>query len=346
MKAVTWQDVRDVRLDDVPEPELESPGDVIIRVTCAAICGSDLHVFHGEVPGMLPGTICGHEFTGVIESAGDQVYGFSKGDRVVGPFTISCGLCPPCRRGEYHLCRENIVLGWGMVFGGVAGTQAQYARIPHADINLRRIPDGMDDEKAIFCGDVLTTAYGAVRNADLRPGDTVAVVGCGPVGIMAVQSALAMGASRVWAIDLVEERAALAASAGAEPIVSSRTNPVSRINEATDGEGVDVVIEAVGGTKTLELAFDLVRPGGRIAAVGISAAESFQYPLMSALAKDVSFRIGVANVLRDIDATLKLVETGRIDPLLVVSHRIPLTDAVEGYRLFDEKKANKILIHP
>lgn len=346
MKAVTYQDVKNFQVIEVPDPVVQDPTDVVVRITRAAICGSDLHLYHGTIPGMLPGAIVGHEYTGVVDAIGSQVRGLAIGNRVVGTFHIACGLCPSCRRGNFHQCSNGGVLGYGLAFGNLNGTQAEYVRVPYGDVNLRKIPDGMDDEKALFCGDILTTAYGAVRNAGINPGETVAVIGAGPVGIMVVLSALTLGASRVLSIDLMAERAHMAAEYGAIPIVSSEVNPVRKVLELTGGEGADVVIEAVGGSRTLEMAFQLVRGGGRISAVGVTAEEELKFPLMSALTRDLTFRIGVANIHRDIDATLSLVAAGRIDPTVVVSHRMSLDEASEGYRLFHDRIASKVIVTP
>ncbi len=346
MRAVTLHGAEDIRVESVPHPEIMEPTDVILKVTLAAICGSDLHLYHGAIPGVLPGTVIGHEYVGVVAEVGDHVRRFKKGDRVVGSFHVACGTCPACLRRDFNVCLQGGTFGYGMGFGNLDGTQAEYARIPHADTVLRHLPNGLSDEKALFSGDILTTAYGAVVNSNLQPGETVAVVGCGPVGIMAVQAAFALGAARVLAIDLVPERTALAEQLGAIPIVASQRNPVSQVNQLTGGEGADVVIEAVGGTRTLALAFDLVRGGGRVSAVGISAEETFQFPLNTSLVKDITFRIGVANIPRHMDATLALVAGGRIDPTVVVSHRLPLEEAAHGYHLFAERKATKVLLLP
>ncbi|MFC7440697.1 alcohol dehydrogenase family protein [Laceyella putida] len=344
MKAVTFHGVGDVRVETVQDPAIQEHTDAIVRITTAAICGSDLHLYHGAIPGLLPGAIIGHEYVGVVEEVGPHVRSFKRGDRVVGAFHVACGKCRTCRRSSFNQCRYGGVLGYGVAFGNLDGTQAEYARIPYADHTLRRVPDGLTDEQALFTGDILTTAYGAVVNSGLRPGENVAVIGCGPVGIMAVQSAFALGASRVFAVDLVKERTELAAQLGAIPVPSKEMNAVSKINEWTNGEGADVVIEAVGGPATLKLAFELARGGGRISAVGVTAEDTFAYPLMSSLTKDVTFRIGLANIHRDIDATLALVQGGRIDPTVVVSHRLPLEQAPEGYRLFDQRQANKVIL--
>jgi threonine dehydrogenase-like Zn-dependent dehydrogenase len=344
MKAVTFQDTHHVAVLEIPEPELQASSDAIVRITRCAICGSDLHLYHGDIP-MMPGDTCGHEFTGIVEDAGSSVT-LKRGERVVGAFHTACGACKACRRGEYHLCSGAAVYGFGPIYGALNGTQAEYARVPNADLNLRRIPEGLADEDALFCGDILTTAYGAVKNAQIGIGSVVAIIGCGPVGIMAVQSALALGASRVFAIDLLEERLALAQSLGAIPINAALSDPVGRLMAHTNGEGADAVIEAVGGPRTILMAFELVRPGGHIAAVGITAAQTFDYPLMQSITKDITFRIGLANIHRDIDQTLALVQNGTINPSLVISHRMALADAAEGYRLFDSRLASKVILLP
>ena len=344
MKAVQYKDVESVMVGDVDEPTINTPDDVLVRVTRAAICGSDLHLYRGRIPGMAPGSIMGHEYTGIVAAVGERVRHVQVGDRVVGTFHVACGACQLCRLGQYHQCSHGGVLGYGLAFGDYPGSQAEMVRVPWGDVNLRKIPDGLPDEKAIFTGDILTTAYGAVRNSGLQPGETCAVIGAGPVGMMAVMAAQVMGAARVFSIDRDSRRAGAAESLGAIPVDSSRSNPVRRVMQATGGLGVDVVIEAVGGPPTLALAFQLVRGGGRIAAVGVTAEAQWAFPLMTALTRDITFRIGLANTHRDIDATLNIVAAGRIDPTTVVSHRLPLESAPEGYRLFHEQRADKVLL--
>lgn len=345
MRGVTLLEPGVIRVDSVPEPEILDPRDAIIRVDLSAICGSDLHLYHGTIPGVLPGSVIGHEYVGVVEEVGSEVRSFKKGDRVVGSFHVACGACAACQRHQYHQCHNGGVLGFGFAFGNLPGTQSEYARIPFADVTLRHVPPTVTDEMALFTGDILTTAYGAVANAGLIPGETVAVIGCGPVGLMAVQSALALGAGRVLAIDRLADRVALAEQLGAVPIDGAKVNPISAVNRLTGGDGADVVIEAVGGTATLALSFDLVRGGGRISAVGVTSEETFAYPLMGSLMKDITFRVGLANVPRYIDDTLRLVQEGRVDPSVVISHRLSLDDAAEGYRLFDHREATKVLLH-
>lgn len=346
MKAVTWHGREDVRVEEMPEPEVQEADDVLLRVERTAVCGSDLHIYRDEIPGVVPGTVMGHEFVGTVAEAGSGVRGLEPGDRVVGPFHAACGRCPACRRRQYHQCEDGGVYGYGLAFGDLAGAQAEYLRVPHGDVNLRRVPEGMNPETALFAGDILSTAHGAVRKARLRPGESCAVIGCGPVGQLVVACARLFGAARVFAIDLVERRAEAAGELGAVPVHSGTVNPVARVQELTDGEGADVVVEAVGGAETLELAFDLVRGGGRISAVGITAAETFEYPLMTSLVRDLTFRAGMANVHREMDAVLELLASGRIDPTRLVTHRLPLEAAPEAYRLFADREATKILLEP
>lgn len=346
MRAITFHGPEDVRVEDVPAPDLVEPSDALVGVDLTGICGSDLHVYHGEIPGVLPGTVLGHEFVGTVLEAGSDVRRLDVGERVVGAFHVACGSCRACRRRDFHQCDRGGVYGYGVPFGDLAGAQAQAIRVPWADVNLRRLPEAIPDASALFAGDVLTTAFGAVRKAGLSPGETCAVVGCGPVGLMVVECAFLFGAAEVYAVDLLDARVALAAERGAVPVPSDRVHPVSRVQELTDGEGADVVVEAVGSTETLELAFDLVRGGGRISAVGVTAEETFDYPLMSALVRDVRFRAGLANVHRDLDAVLALLAGGRIDPSVLVSDRLPLSEGPEGYRRFSAREATKVVLEP
>lgn len=346
MRAVVFRGPGEVAVEEVAGPSLQAGTDAVVEVTLSALCGSDLHVYDGAIPGVLPGSVLGHEYVGRVAEAGDEVRRFGAGDRVVGPFHVACGSCRPCRRGEHHQCDDGGILGYGTAFGDLAGAQAERVRIPHADVNLRPVPSGLDDEAALFAGDVLATAFGALRKGRLRPGETVAVIGCGPVGQLVVAAALACGAARVLAVDRIPARAEEAAALGAIPIPTADAGPVGRVQDLTGGEGADLVVEAVGGSETLELAFDLVRGGGRISAVGITAEETFDYPLMSSLVRDLEFRVGIANVHHDIDDVLALLEAGRVDPTAVVSHRLPLGEAAEGYRLFAGREATKVLLRP
>lgn len=346
MRALTFHGPEDVRAETVEDPSLVDAEDSLVRVDLTGICGSDLHVYRGEIPGVLPGTVLGHEFVGTVLETGSEVRRVERGDRVVGTFHVACGRCAACRRQDFHQCDHAGVYGYGVPFGDLAGAQAEGIRVPWADVNLRVLPGSVSDEAALFAGDVLTTAFGAIRKARLAPGESCAVVGCGPVGLMVVECAFLFGASEVYAVDLLSERVELAADRGAVPIPSGRVNPVSRVLELTDGEGADTVVEAVGSTETLSLAFDLVRGGGRISAVGVTAEETFDYPLLSALVRDVQFRAGLANVHRDLDAVLALLEGGRVDPAALVSHRLPLSEGPDGYRTFAAREATKVVLEP
>lgn len=344
MKSVQYLDIETVQVAESPDPEILTVDDVLVRVTMAGICGSDLHLYRGHIPGMVSGSIMGHEFTGQVIAVGDRVRQFSVGDRVVGTFHVACGVCDFCRMGQFHQCRQGSVFGYGAAFGDLPGAQAEIVRVPFGDINLRKIPDSLSDDRALFCGDILTTAFGAVRNAQLQPGETCAIIGAGPVGLMAVMVAGLMGASQVFSIDRDPVRVGKTKTLGAIPVDSSRTNPMRRILQQTHGMGADVVIEAVGGPQTIGLAFQLVRGGGRIVAIGVTSEAEFRFPLMTTLTRDVSFRIGLANIHRDIDQVMRLVASGRLDPTVVVSHRLSLDEAPEGYSLFHQQKATKVLL--
>ncbi len=343
MRAVLYQGKESVAVGEAPEPRLEGPLDAVVRVRLAAICGSDLHLYHGLIP-VLPGSILGHEFTGEVEAVGEGVVGLRPGDRVVGTFHVACGVCRACRRGEYNLCERRGVHGYGPLMGNLPGAQAERIRVPYADVNLRKIPPGVPDEQAIFAGDILSTAFGGLVQGGLKPGERVAVIGAGPVGLMAVESALALGADKVLVLDRVPDRLRKAEELGGIPVDVARENPRRRVAAETDGEGADLVVEAVGGEATVALAFELVRPGGRISALGVTTAQTFPFPLNSALVRDLTFRIGLANVHRHIDQVLALLQGGRLHPERVVSHILPLEAAPEGYQLFDRKEALKVLL--
>lgn len=343
MRAILFQGKGQVAVGEVPKPTLKDPGDVLVRITLAAICGSDLHIYHGAIP-MLPGSSLGHEFVGVVEAVGEGVQSLKPGDRVVGPFHVACGACRACRRGEFNLCEKRGVYGYGPLMGNLPGAQAEWLLVPYGDVNLRKLPEKLSEERAIFAGDILSTAFGGLVQGGLRPGERVAVIGAGPVGLMAVESALALGASKVLVLDRVKDRLEMAEAIGAIPIHVERENPKRRVLEETQDEGADLVVEAVGGEATVALAFELVRPGGRISALGVTTTTTFPFPLNSALVRDLTFRIGLANVHRYIDQVLALLEADRLKPERVISHVLPLEEAPRGYELFDRKEARKVLL--
>lgn len=346
MRAVVYADVGEVAVVDVPDPVLREPDDAIVRVTTAAICGSDLHFFHGKAP-MDRGEGIGHEAVGVVEAVGPSVARFGAGDRVIVSFVIACGVCWFCRHGQTQLCEDFRNLGAGILGGDLGGAQAELLRVPHADTNLLGVPEGMEDERALFTGDVLTTGYYGVRLAEVRAGETVAVVGAGPVGFFAIQAALVQGAAQVLALEPAHERLALAERVGAVPIDVAAHHPQMAVAERTGDRGADVVIEAVGHPAAFETAIDIVRRGGRVSVVGMYTSETMSVPvgIWWARALDVRFA-GVCPVHAWWERALGEVLAGRIDPGPLVSHRLSLEEAALGYELFAGRRATKVLLIP
>jgi threonine dehydrogenase-like Zn-dependent dehydrogenase len=346
VRAVVYRGVGTVAVEDVPDPEVSDPNDAIVRVTTTAICGSDLHFFHGKAP-LDPGETIGHEAIGVVEAVGPGVERFSVGERVVVAFDIACGRCWFCRRGQTQLCEEFRNLGAGIFGGGLGGAQAEILRVPDADVNLLDVPEDLDDEHALFLGDVLTTGVYGASIPDIHDGETVAVVGAGPVGFFCVQAARVAGAGEVLAIDLEPDRLALAEKVGAIAINARERNPQTAIDELTDGRGADVVIEAVGSPAGFERALDVVRRGGRISVVGMFTSESVsaQIGVWWARAIDVRFA-GICPVHAWWELARAEVRSGRIDPLPIISHRFSLEEAPLGYQLFDSRRATKVLLRP
>lgn len=346
MRAVVYEDLDRVAVVDVPEPDIEAPGDAIVRITAAGICGSDLHFVHGKAP-LSPGDSIGHEGVGVVEEVGPDVRRFAPGDRVVIAFDIVCGDCWYCRRGQTALCRDFRMLGGGSFGGDLIGTQAEKVRVPYADVNLLAIPEDMDDERALFVGDILTTGYYGTAIAGIQPDDTVAVVGAGPVGFFCVQGAALHGAGRVLALDMQEDRLALAEKVGAVPINVTETNPQIAVCDLTEGRGADVVIEAVGNQSAYETSLDVVRSGGTVSVVGVFVSEQVEIPLgvYWARALRVIFA-GICPVHAWWERSMEAVRTGAIDPLPIISHVLPLEEAVRGYELFDSRQATKVVLKP
>src|SRR4249920_3720378 len=267
MRAVTFQAPGEVRVEEKPDPEPIAADDAVVRVEASGICGSDLHIFHGRVP-VEPGFTIGHEFVGTVLAAGPDVERVAVGDRVLGCFHVACATCTPCLRGDYHRCDRQRTFGHGSHLGDLQGAQAEQLLVPRANLALRRVPEGMSDDVALFAGDVMGTGFHAVVHAGMRPGDTVAVLGLGPVGLCAVQSALAGGAVRVFAIDSVEERLALAGEFGATPIHLTEGDPKREVRAATGGTGVDLAVDAVGNPEPLALAISLARDAGTVSGIG------------------------------------------------------------------------------
>ncbi|HSK50987.1 MAG TPA: alcohol dehydrogenase catalytic domain-containing protein [Solirubrobacterales bacterium] len=344
MQAVTFQAPGEVRIEEKPDPELTAGDDAIVRVEASGICGSDLHIFHGRVP-VEPGFTIGHEFVGTVLAVGDDVARVKVGDRVLGCFHTACATCSSCLRGDYHRCRSGQTFGHGSKLGDLQGAQAELLLVPRANLTLRRVPEGMASEVALFAGDVMGTGYHAIAHAGMRAGDTVAVLGLGPVGLCAVQAALAGGAVTVFAIDTVAERLAMAASFGATPLHLTEDEPKRAVRSATEGLGVDVVVDAVGDPGPLEMAVSLARDAGTVSGIGAYAGRG-EVPLGLAWLKGLQLRLGLANVIAHVDRVLALMEAGKLDPAPLVTHRMPLEQALAAYELYDQRQALKIVLTP
>jgi threonine dehydrogenase-like Zn-dependent dehydrogenase len=346
VRAVVLEDVGTVRVAEVPAPELIEADDAIVRVTRAAICGSDLHFVHGKSP-FASGDVIGHEAVGVVERIGLAVTRIRVGDRVVAAFDLACGACWFCANGQSALCDDVRMLGGGPFLGSVPGAQAELVRVPTADVNLLRIPDEVDDERALFVGDVLTTGYFAAASAGIAPGGTVAVVGAGPVGFFCMQAARALGAGRVFGIDPDPSRRSLAEAAGAEPVDPAARHPETVLAEATDGRGADVSIDAVGAPAAFQRAVGIVRRGGTIVVVGVYAGETVPVQLGVYWARALTIRFtGLCPVHAWWERAMDEVVAGRMDPTPLISHRLPLEEAVRGYELFERHEATKVVLIP
>ncbi|NLG51743.1 MAG: glutathione-dependent formaldehyde dehydrogenase [Chloroflexi bacterium] len=389
MKAVCWHGRSDVRVEDVPEPILLNPRDAIVQVTLTAICGSDLHLYDGFVPTMVPGDILGHEFVGRVVEVGSEVKRLQPGDRVVVPFAISCGACSFCESEQWSLCDNSNpnaaiaetlygyspagIYGYSHAFGGYAGGQAEYVRVPYADVGPIRVPDELSDEQAITLADIFPTGYMAAEQANIQPGDVVAVWGCGPVGQMAIKSAYLLGAERVIAIDRIKERLQMARDqAGAEVINREGRDVVETLKQMTAGRGPDVCIDAVGMEAhvgsvlavvdrikqaarietgrpvALREAIQACRKGGVVSLAGVYGGFLDTIPFGAAFNKGLSLKMGQTHVQRYLRPLLERIQRGEIDPSFVITHRLPMEDAPYGYRLFREKADGcvKVVLEP
>ena len=391
MKALVWHGKEDIRCDTVSDPKIEHPRDAIIKVTSCAICGSDLHLFHNLVPAMLPGDIMGHETMGEVVEVGTSAKGaLKKGDRVVIPFTIQCGECDQCRRGNFSVCERTNrkkdlgdkvfghatagLFGYTHLTGGYPGGQAEYLRVPFADTTHVKVPDGIDDEKLLFLSDILPTGWQAAVQADIQPGDTVAVWGCGPVGQMTIRSAILLGAEQVIAIDHLPERLSMAEAAGAITIDFDEESVVERLNELTGGRGPDKCIDAVGTeahvnfgqpdtildrAKQMLLAENdrphvlremiyVCRPAGVISIIGVYLGLVDKIPMGQAMNKGLTFRMAQAHVPRWTGDLLRRIEEGQIDPSFVITHKVDLSQGPEMYRTFRDKADGciKVMLQP
>jgi 2-desacetyl-2-hydroxyethyl bacteriochlorophyllide A dehydrogenase len=344
MRAVTFQAPGEVRVEERPDPELAAADDAIVRVEATGVCGSDLHIYHGRVA-IEPGFTIGHEFVGTVTAAGDAVTSVAVGDRVLGCFQTACGTCFFCRAGNYHKCDESRTFGHGATLGSLPGTQADLVAVPRANLTLRRVPNGLSDEVALFAGDVMGTAYHAVTQAPVRPGDSVAVVGLGPVGLCAIQVALAAGTAQVLAVDSVEARLDVARSFGAQPVHLTEDDPRAAVKAATEGRGVDVAIDAVGAAPALDLAIRLTAKCGVVSVIGVYA-ERAEVHMGVVWIKALTLRTGHANVIAHLDPVLAMLASGRLDPSPLVTHHMALADAPDAYALYDRREALKIVLSP
>ena len=391
MKALVWHGKEDVRYDTVSDPGIEHPRDAIIKVTSCAICGSDLHLFHNLIPALLPGDILGHESMGEVVEVGDAAGAtLKKGDRVVIPFTIQCGECDQCRRGNFSVCERTNrkkdlgdkafghttagLFGYTHLTGGYPGGQAEYLRVPFADTTHVKVPDGIEDEKVLFLSDILPTGWQAAVQADVQPGDTVAIWGCGPVGQMAIRSAILLGAEQVVAIDCLPERLSMAAAAGAITIDFLEDSVVERLNELTGGKGPHKCIDAIGAEShvtpsqpdtildrakqmlmmendrphVLREMIYVCRPAGVISIVGVYTGLVDKIPMGQAMNKGLTFRMGQTHVPRWTGDLLQMIEDGRIDPSFVITHKVDLSKGPDMYRTFRDKADGcvKVMLRP
>jgi len=379
VKAVCWQGKHEITVETVPDPEILNPRDAILRVTLAAICGSDLHLYNGFIPTMRRGDILGHEFMGEVVEVGSAVKSLAVGDRVVVPFTICCGRCFYCEKQLWSLCDNSNpnawiaeraygfcpagLFGYSHMMGGYAGGQAQYVRVPYADVGPIKVPASLSDEQVLFLGDIFPTGWQAAESAGIEPGDTVAVWGCGPVGQFAIQSARLLGAERVIAIDRFPERLALAREWGGAEIINYEEEPVLEVlREATGGHGPDRCIDAVGmeahGTgvgalydrakQTVKLQTDrptalrqsiqACRKGGTLSIPGVYGGIIDKLNIGAAFNKGITLRMGQTHVPRYMEPLLRRIEAGEIDPSRVISHRISIDEVPDAFRAFRDKE--------
>lgn len=347
MRALTFVDFGRVEMADVPRPSIEEPTDVVLRVTTTAICGSDLHVIHGRIPGMTPGSVLGHEFVGVVEEVGSAVTTVKPGDRALASFIIPCGDCWFCRKRLFSRCPDQRVFGYGMFLGDLNGGQAEFVRVPNADLVLRVIDDSLSDEKVLFAGDIFTTGYDCAVEARIEEGDIVVVQGCGPVGLMAIQAARTFRPSVIYAVDTVAQRLEMAQGFGAVPIDASAVHVPSHVQDHTEGRGADVLLECVGAIPALLGAIDVVRAGGRLSIIGVYSEPEMELPLNLTFVRAIDLKFcGTANIIGRWDEAMDLIVDGSADPASIISHRLPLEDAPRGYELFASREALKVVLTP
>ena len=345
MRAIVYQGPGTIAVQDVPPPRLEDARDALVRVELAGICGTDLHVIAGDFAGIQPGAVIGHEFVGEVVVIGSAVTRFAVGDRVMASDFTACGRCRCCERGDHWECPERAFFGTGTSFGSpLAGAQAELVRVPHADTTLGRMPKGCSDEAAILLGDNLATGWAAVERSGLLPGEIVAVIGGGTVGQLASLSAQAAGAGAVIVVEPSEGRREFARANGS--LAASPQEARELASRLTDGEGVDVVIEAVGGASALTVAFDLVRKRGRIISVGAHAVETWPFPLAKSFANELTIGFAIGDSIRLRPRLLSLITTGALDPTVVIDRKIGFAAAPQTYADLKAQRIMKAIIDP
>lgn len=345
MKALTYHGHKDVRYETVDDPVLPDERGAIVKIEKIAICGSDLHGYHGPANESRLGQSLGHESIGEVVEVGSAVRSVRTGDRVIISAAIGCGECGPCHIGRIGACER----GGTRVFGSsLGGCQAEAVGVPVADHSLRVIPEGVSDEQAVLLTDILPTGYYGAYNAEIKPGQTVAVIGLGPVGQISVETSFLFGPSRVFAIDTVSHRLAEAERLGAIPVDASKVNPLEFVKEHTGGLGPHAVIEAAGPDETVRMAFDMVRGGGVVSQVGANMNPAFPLPLGMILMKDITFRVGLCPIPMLWDHLIPLVQEGRLHPERIFTHHMPLSKGSDAYDIFDRRAENviKVMLDP
>jgi threonine dehydrogenase-like Zn-dependent dehydrogenase len=351
MRAVVYAGEGRVRIDDVPDPKLQEAGDAIVKVTRAAICGSDLHLLHGKTPGMREGGVIGHEFVGVIEELGDDSSRLHEGQRVLGSFLIACGECSSCTTRRFNHCREKRALGMGALTGDLDGAQAERLRVPKAEVNLKVLDgdlSGLADEAALFAGDILATGFYAAAISEIPPEGSVVVVGAGPVGLFCAAAARRAGARGVLVLDVDGARVRFAEERmGLDAVDTSTHDAQAAVAKWTGGRMADVAIEAVGAVPALKVALRCVTDGGRVTVVGVYGAERYDLPMGMAWIRGLDLRFAsMANVQAHWDDALHAIAGGELDPTAVITHRMALDEAEEGYRIFEAREAMKVVLVP
>ncbi|MCU1449738.1 MAG: alcohol dehydrogenase [Acidimicrobiales bacterium] len=345
MPAAVFHGPFDLRVEDVPVPDQIGPGEVLMRVDRTAICGTDLHPYQGHME-LEDGVVLGHEFLGTVVEVGSAIRSVAAGDVATCACAVSCGNCTFCRRQEPGRCAGLRMFGMGMALGDLQGAQTEYVVVPYADRNLRTIGADVDDDlfdDLLFVGDVITTGYEAVKKA-MRPGDTVAVLGAGPIGVCAAMSARALGAAQVILIDTVDDRLKFAAEIGATAV--NAATAADDVLDLTDWRGADVVVDAAGAPDALRATAGMVRAGGTISIPGVYLQESVDLPWGDFWLKGVTFTMGVTHFTNSMDEVMALILAGRLNPAKMISHRMPLSEAAEAYRLFSGREAHKIVLDP